>query len=74
MTIDRADIRGSEPHNHDPSGTVSDYREFSETGKRFGTMEKSPAVVSIGLCKPFGANPGGRPIRNPYKSSILKAL
>ena len=27
-TIDQADIRGSEPHNHDPSGAASDcYRE-----------------------------------------------
>jgi hypothetical protein len=24
-TIDQADIRGSEPHNHDPSGAASDY-------------------------------------------------
>jgi hypothetical protein len=23
-TIDQADIRGSEPHNHDPSGAASD--------------------------------------------------
>jgi hypothetical protein len=27
-TIDQSDIRGSEPHNHDPSGAASDrYRE-----------------------------------------------
>jgi hypothetical protein len=24
-TIDQADIRGSGPHNHDPSGAASDY-------------------------------------------------
>jgi hypothetical protein len=24
-TIDQADIRGSEPHNHDPSGAASDF-------------------------------------------------
>jgi len=24
-TIDQSDIRGSEPHNHDPSGAASDY-------------------------------------------------
>ena len=24
-TIDQADIRGSKPHNHDPSGAASDY-------------------------------------------------
>jgi hypothetical protein len=24
-TIDQADIRGSEPHGHDPSGAASDY-------------------------------------------------
>ena len=26
-TIDQADIRGSEPHNHDPSGAASDYED-----------------------------------------------
>ncbi len=28
-TIDQADIRGSEPHNHDPSGAASDYSRES---------------------------------------------
>jgi hypothetical protein len=28
-TIDQADIRGSEPHNHDPSGAASDYSHES---------------------------------------------
>jgi hypothetical protein len=28
-TIDQADIRGSEPHNHDPSGAASDYARES---------------------------------------------
>jgi hypothetical protein len=28
-TIDQADIRGSEPHNHDPSGAASDYERES---------------------------------------------
>src|ERR1017187_8826040 len=28
-TIDHADIRGSEPHNHDPSGAASDYKRES---------------------------------------------
>jgi len=30
-TIDQADIRGSKPHNHDPSGAASDY--YRESGK-----------------------------------------
>jgi hypothetical protein len=30
-TIDQADIRGSRPHNHDPSGAASDY--YRESGK-----------------------------------------
>jgi len=29
QTIDQADIRGSEPHNHDPSGAASDYKRES---------------------------------------------
>jgi hypothetical protein len=28
-TIDQADIRGSEPHNHDPSGAASDFERES---------------------------------------------
>ena len=28
-TIDQADIRGSRPHNHDPSGAASDYSRES---------------------------------------------
>ena len=28
-TIDHADIRGSEPHNHDPSGAASDFARES---------------------------------------------
>jgi hypothetical protein len=28
-TIDQADIRGSEPHNHGPSGAASDYARES---------------------------------------------
>jgi len=31
-TIDQADIRGSKPHNHDPSGTAYDY--YRESGQR----------------------------------------
>ncbi len=31
-TIDQADIRGSKPHNHDPSGAASDYSR--ESGQR----------------------------------------
>ena len=31
-TIDQADIRGSKPHNHDPSGAASDY--YRESGHR----------------------------------------
>jgi len=30
-TIDQANIRGSKPHNHDPSGAASDY--YRESGK-----------------------------------------
>jgi hypothetical protein len=28
-TIDQADIRGSEPHGHDPSGAASDFERES---------------------------------------------
>ena len=36
-TIDHSDIRGSEPHNRDPSGAASDYeREFGPKTYRIG--------------------------------------
>ena len=33
-TVGRSDIRGSEPHNRDPSGAVSDYARVRSEGHR----------------------------------------
>ena len=44
-TIDQADIRGSEPHNHDPSGAASGYhRESGEACRKF-PAEDSPSCL-----------------------------
>ena len=44
-TIDQADIRGSKPHNHDPSGAASDYQR--ESGR---ACRKRPARILLRAC------------------------
>ena len=44
-TIDQADIRGSEPHNHDPSGAASDYAREYGLACRKETNEDSPSCL-----------------------------
>jgi hypothetical protein len=44
-TVDHSDIRGSEPHNRDPSGAASDYRRgFSPGAYRIG---RSRVLLSV---------------------------
>ena len=44
-TIDQADIRGSKPHNHDPSGAASDYYRESGRGLSQMSAEGSPSCL-----------------------------
>jgi hypothetical protein len=48
-TIDQADIRGSKPHNHDPSGAASDYSR--ESGR---ACRKFPPRVLLRACSGCG--------------------
>ena len=44
-TIDQADIRGSKPHNHDPSGAASDYYRESGYSLSQTSVEGSPSCL-----------------------------
>src|SRR5207245_7230953 len=45
-TVDHSDIRGSKPHNRDPSGAASDLqRGSSPEARRIGFFEESPFRV-----------------------------
>jgi hypothetical protein len=47
-TVDHSDIRGSEPHNRDPSGAASDYqRGSSPEARRIDSVEDSPFRVPL---------------------------
>jgi hypothetical protein len=46
-TVDHPDIRGSEPHNRDPSGAASDYRRGSSPKAR--RIESSRILLSVPL-------------------------
>jgi hypothetical protein len=47
-TVDHSDIRGSTPHNHDPSGAASDYRRGSSLGAcHIESLEGSPFRGSL---------------------------
>ena len=44
-TVDHSDIRGSEPHNRDPSGAASDYRRGF--GPKTYRIEPSRILLSV---------------------------
>ena len=44
-TVDHSDIRGSKPHNHDPSGAASDYRRGF--GPKTYRIELSRILLSV---------------------------
>jgi len=47
-TVDHSDIRGSKPHNRDPSGAASDYkRGFGPKTYRLELFEDSPFRVPL---------------------------
>jgi hypothetical protein len=47
-TVDYSDIRGSTPHNHDPSGAAPDYRRGSSLGAcHIESLEGSPFRGSL---------------------------
>ncbi len=47
-TVDHSDIRGSKPHNRDPSGAASDYkRGFGPKTYRIELFEDSPFRVPL---------------------------
>jgi hypothetical protein len=47
-TVDHSDIRGSVPHNRDPSGAASDYQRGFGPAYRIGSLEGSPFRVPLG--------------------------
>ena len=44
-TVDHSDIRGSKPHNRDPSGAASDYKR--EFGPKTYRIELSSILLSV---------------------------
>src|ERR1700733_9760770 len=71
-TVDHSDIRGSKPHNRDPSGATSHYTRG--LGPEADRLESSRALLSVGSpdCRPGRvvpspgvtppADPGPRPL------------
>jgi len=45
-TVDHSDIRGSKPHNRDPSGAASDYQRGSSPEAR--RIDSSRILLSVG--------------------------